>query len=73
MYLSPDEYIGEIPKDELVQRLSDAQRAVDGLTFNRIVKQGLIILRNFSKVLLKMLLRNKRILPITMQNYLKVR
>lgn len=53
MYLSPDEYIGEIPKDELMQRLSDAQRAVDGLTFNRIVKQGFDNLTEFQQGLVK--------------------
>lgn len=53
MYLSPKEYIGEIPPDELERRLSDAQRAVDSLTFNRIIKQGFDNLTEFQQGLVK--------------------
>lgn len=53
MYLSPEEYTGDIPNDELEQRLSDAQRTVDSLTFNRIVKQGFDNLTEFQQGLVK--------------------
>ncbi len=53
MYLSPEEYIGEIPLDELEQRLSEAGRAIDSLTFNRIVKQGFDNLTRFQQDIVK--------------------
>lgn len=53
MYLSPEEYIGEIPQDQLEQRLSEADRAIDSLTFNRIVKQGFDNLTEFQQGIVK--------------------
>ncbi|MBQ7755968.1 MAG: hypothetical protein IJ031_09150 [Oscillospiraceae bacterium] len=53
MYLKPDEYKGTIPSDCLEQRLSDACRAIDGLTYNRIVKQGFDNLTEFQQGLIK--------------------
>lgn len=53
MYLSPDEYKGDIPQDQLQKRLSDAQMAIDGLTFDRIVHQGFDDLTEFQQCLVK--------------------
>ncbi len=53
MYLSPEEYIGEIPFDKLEERLSEASRAIDGLTFNRIAKQGFDNLTKFQQGIVK--------------------
>lgn len=53
MYLSPVEYIGKIPQDELERRLSEASRAIDSLTFNRIVKQGFDNLTEFQQDIVK--------------------
>ncbi|NLZ45675.1 MAG: hypothetical protein GX896_03185 [Clostridiales bacterium] len=53
MYLSLDEYKGDLPKDEILQRLSDAEKAIDSLTFNRIVRQGFDNLTSFQKGLIK--------------------
>ncbi|MBQ6675724.1 MAG: hypothetical protein IJM75_06285 [Ruminococcus sp.] len=40
-YLDPTEYkSGAIPVEELYDRLCEASRAIDGLTFNRIVAVG---------------------------------
>lgn len=53
MYLKPDEYKGTIPSDCLEERLSGASRAVDSMTFNRIVKQGFENLSEFQQELIK--------------------
>ena len=53
MYLDPDEYSGDIPKDELEKCLRAARRAVDSLTFNRIVKKGFDYLTDFQQELVK--------------------
>lgn len=53
MYLSPEEYVGEIPFDKLEARLSEAGRVIDSLTFNRIAKQGFGNLTDFQKGIVK--------------------
>lgn len=53
MYLNPDEYSGSVPKDELEKYLKTACRAVDSLTFNRIVKTGFDNLTEFQQELIK--------------------
>lgn len=53
LYLEPDEYIGSIPSDDLENRLRNACRAVDGLTFNRIVKAGFKNLTVFQQELIR--------------------
>ncbi|MDE5771362.1 MAG: hypothetical protein K2I06_07000 [Ruminococcus sp.] len=52
-YLEPDEYTGSIPSDEIENCLRNACRAVDGLTFNRIVKAGFENLTEFQRELIK--------------------
>lgn len=52
-YLTPEEYSGDIPHDELDRRLSEASRAIDGLTFNRIVERGFDKLTSFQQGLIK--------------------
>lgn len=53
MYLRPDEYKGNIPADELEDRLKAACRDIDSLTFNRIVKKGFENLTEFQQGLIK--------------------
>lgn len=53
MYLDPDEYTGDIPQQELNSALRNACRAVDSLTFNRIVKKGFETLTEFQQELIK--------------------
>lgn len=53
MYLNPDEYSGDIPKEELESLLEYASRAVDSLTFNRIVAKGYENLTTFQQGLIK--------------------
>lgn len=53
MYLNPDEYIGDIPQHELEFALRNACRAVDSLTFNRIVKARFENLTEFQQELIK--------------------
>jgi hypothetical protein len=53
MYLKPDEYSGSIPKEELEYYLKTACRAVDSLTFNRIVKTGFENLTEFQQELIR--------------------
>lgn len=53
MYLSPEEYVGEIPFDKLEARLSEAGRVIDSLTFNRIAKQGFGNLTEFQRGIVK--------------------
>ena len=53
MYLDPDEYTGDTPKDELGNYLKTACRAVDRLTFNRIVKTGFKNLTEFQQDLIR--------------------
>lgn len=53
MYLNPDEYKGSIPADEVEGRIKDACRAVDSLTFNRIVRKGFENLSEFQQEIIK--------------------
>lgn len=53
MYLNLDEYNGDIPADELEKCLKSASRAVDSLTFNRIVQKGFENLTPFQQELVK--------------------
>lgn len=53
LYLEPDEYTGSIPSGDLENRLRNACRAVDGFTFNRIVKAGFENLTEFQQELIK--------------------
>ena len=53
MYLNPDEYSGNIPQQEIESYLRKACRAVDSLTFNRIVKSGFENLTDFQQELIK--------------------
>lgn len=53
MYLNPDEYSGDIPPEQLESRLKNACRAVDSLTFNRIVAKGFENLTEFQQELIK--------------------
>ncbi len=53
LYLEPDEYMGSIPQDEIENRLRKACCAVDGFTFNRIVKVGFENLTEFQQELIK--------------------
>lgn len=52
-YLLPEDYIGDIPEDQLEKRLADACRTIDSLTFNRIVKQGFENLTEFQQGIIK--------------------
>lgn len=45
-------YYGDIPPGELTERLYDASRVIDSLTFNRIVKAGYSSLTDFQKELI---------------------
>lgn len=53
LYLEPDEYMGSIPSGDLENRLRKACCAVDGFTFNRIVKAGFENLTEFQQELIK--------------------
>lgn len=53
MYLTPEEYIGDIPSDQLKKRLENACAVIDSLTFNRIVKMGFDNLTGFQQNLIK--------------------
>ena len=52
-YLTPEEYSGSIPSDQLDRRLRGACRDIDSLTFNRIVKAGFSNLTNFQQEIIK--------------------
>lgn len=52
-YLSPEEYTGSIPAEEIEKRLSDASRDIDGLTFDRIRKKGFEALTDFQQELIR--------------------
>ena len=52
-YLSPREYIGDIPEMEVMDRLYDASRVIDSLTYNRIVEAGFDNLTDFQKRIIK--------------------
>lgn len=52
LYLEPDEYTGSIPPDKLKNCLRKACRAIDGFTFNRIVKTGFENLTEFQQELI---------------------
>lgn len=53
MYLTPEEYTGNIPAAEQEQRLEQACRDIDSLTFDRIVKIGFANLTEFQRELVK--------------------
>lgn len=53
LYLEPDRYTGNIPSGDLEKSLYKACRAVDGLTFNRIVKYGFENLTEFQQELVR--------------------
>lgn len=53
MYLDPEEYSGNIPAEELAERLKRASRDIDSLTFNRIVEKGFENLTEFQQELIK--------------------
>lgn len=53
MYLEPSEYQGNIPVDQLENRLRRACRDIDSLTFNRIVEKGFENLTEFQQELVK--------------------
>ncbi|MDE6092742.1 MAG: hypothetical protein K2G14_06560, partial [Ruminococcus sp.] len=53
LYLEHDEYMGSIPSGDLENRLRKACCAVDGFTFNRIVKAGFENLTEFQQELIK--------------------
>ncbi len=53
LYLEPYEYIGSIPSDDLEKCLKSACHAVDGFTFNRIVKAGFENLTVFQQGLIR--------------------
>lgn len=53
LYLEPDEYIGNISSDDLENRLRNACHAIDGFTFNRIVKAGFENLTEFQQQLIR--------------------
>lgn len=53
MYLNPDEYTGNIPADELEERLKQACHDIDTLTFNKIVKAGFENLTEFQQNIIK--------------------
>lgn len=53
MYLSPENYTGEIPEEQVESFLKKACRAVDSLTFNRIAEKGFDNLTEFQQNLIK--------------------
>lgn len=53
MYLSPEKYTGEIPEEQAESFLRKACRAVDSLTFNRIVERGFENLSEFQQKLIE--------------------
>lgn len=53
MYLSPEDYTGEIPEEQVESFLRKACRAVDSLTFNRIAEKGFDNLTEFQQKLIK--------------------
>ena len=53
IYLTPEEYSGTIPADQLESRIHKACRDIDSLTFNRIVKAGFGNLTEFQQELVK--------------------
>lgn len=53
MYLTPEEYSGDIPAAERESRLSAASRDIDSLTFNRIVRLGFNNLTEFQRQIIK--------------------
>ena len=52
-YLSADEYKGSIPEDQREDMLYKASRAIDSLTYNRIVASGFAALTEFQQELVK--------------------
>ena len=53
LYLETDEYVGSIQSGDLENRLRNACRAIDGFTFNRIVKSGFENLTEFQQELIR--------------------
>lgn len=53
LYLTPEEYTGNIPENELESRLRRACRDIDSLTFCRIVRAGFESLTEFRQELIK--------------------
>lgn len=53
MYLNPDEYKGDVPPEKLEPLIKSAERAIDSLTFNRIVRKGFENLTEFQQELIK--------------------
>lgn len=53
MYLTPEEYTGDIPAEQLEERLKQACRDIDSLTFNRIVEQGFEKMTTFQQDIIK--------------------
>lgn len=53
LYLEPDEYVGSIQSGDLENRLRNACCAIDGFTFNRIVKSGFENLTEFQQELIR--------------------
>ena len=53
MYLTPEEYKGDVPADEVEDYIKDACRAIDSLTFNRIVRKGFENLSEFQQEIIK--------------------
>ncbi len=52
-YLTPEEYSGDIPVEQLTERLKQACRDIDSLTFNRIVEQGFEKMTTFQQDIIK--------------------
>lgn len=59
MYLNPEDYTGGIPSDESEQFLCDAQRVIDSLTYNRIVRRGFENLTSFQQELVREAVRKQ--------------
>lgn len=53
IYLSVEEYSGDIPPEKLEKQLADASRHIDSLTFNRIVAEGFENLTEFQRETIK--------------------
>ena len=64
MYLTPEEYSGDIPAAERESRLSAASRDIDSLTFNRIVRLGFNNLTEFQRQIIKEAVKAQNIADI---------
>lgn len=53
IYLTPAEYTGNIPAEQLEERLKQACRDIDSLTFNRVVTAGFENLTGFQQEIIK--------------------